>query len=161
MAIEIDRKEAIKNELEGTRAEWNMLLGGLTADQWSTLAYSEGSEWKVADILRHVADSERGMTALIVRIQSGGEGVPPDFDLHRWNRRAVEKLADKGPEELLAGMQESRAALLDVIETLQDEDWDKKGRHASLRIMTIEEVCRLIASHEAAHLAVIKEALAA
>ncbi|HEY1410164.1 MAG TPA: DinB family protein [Promineifilum sp.] len=159
--MESNVKQAIKEELEATRAEWNELLGGVAADQWNRLAYSEGSEWRVVDILRHVADSERGMTALIVRIQEGGEGVPPDFDLHRWNKRAVEKLGDKGPDELLAGMTASREALLEVIETLQDEDWDKRGRHASLRIMSIEEVCRLIASHEAGHLAVIREALAA
>jgi hypothetical protein len=100
------------------------------------------------------------MTRLIVQIQGGGEGVPPDFDLHRWNQRAVSKLQDKTVADLLAGMVDSRIELLDVIDSLDDADWDKQGRHASLRIMTIEEVCHLIADHEQAHAALMKEALA-
>ncbi|HRN66718.1 MAG TPA: DinB family protein, partial [Promineifilum sp.] len=80
-------------------------------------------------------------------------------DLARWNQRVVNKLADKGPRELLAGMADSRQALLEFIDSLEETDWGKKGRHASLKIMTIEEVCHLIADHEALHLAGIREAL--
>jgi hypothetical protein len=153
-----DRKEAIKRKLTETRDEWLRVLGGLSAEQWETPAYAEGSEWRVADMLRHVADSERGMTALMAQIKGGGEGVSPDFDLARWNKRAVEKLGDKGPQELLQGMGQSRQALFDFIDTLDEADWDKKGRHGSMRIMSIEEICHLIADHEAQHLAVIREA---
>jgi hypothetical protein len=153
------RKEAIKRKLTETREEWLQTLSELMAEQWEARAYSEGSEWRVVDILRHVADSERGMTGLMVQIKGGGEGVPPDFDLTRWNQRVVSKLSDKGPEELLAGMTENRAALFDFIDTLEEADWDKRGRHASLQIMSIEEVCHLIADHEALHLAGIREAL--
>lgn len=146
-----DRKEAVVDKLNQTRNQFVAVTTALSPEQWDTPIYGEGSEWRVADILRHVADSERGMTALMVQIQAGGEGVPPDFDLDRWNKRAVGKLVDKTPEELLAGMAESREQLLAFIDTIQPEDWDKKGRHASLRIMSIEEVCNLIADHEAGH----------
>ena len=95
----------------------------------------------------------------MVQIKSGGEGVPPDFDLARWNQRVVNKLGDKDPQELLAGMADSRRALLGFIDSLEESDWDKKGRHASLKIMTIEEVCHLIADHEALHLTGVREAL--
>lgn len=154
-----NKKETIKAKLATTREDLYATLNGLTEEQWSAQAYSEGSEWQVVDILRHVADSERGMTALMVQVKGGGEGVPPDFDLARWNRRVVSKLADKGPQELLDGMAETRAALNAFIDSLDEDDWDKAGRHASLRIMTIEEVCHLIADHEAQHLAGIREAL--
>jgi hypothetical protein len=153
------KKEAIKRKLTETRQEWLSVLNGLTAEQWETRAYSEGSEWRVVDILRHVADSERGMTGLMAQIKAGGEGVPPDFDLARWNKRVVDKLSDKGPEELLAGMAENRAALFAFMDTLDEADWDRRGRHASLQVMSIEEVCHLIADHEALHLAGIREAL--
>jgi hypothetical protein len=154
-----DRKEAIKRKLTETREEWLRVLGGLSAEQWATPAYAEGSDWRVVDMLRHVTDSERGMTALMAQIKAGGEGVPPDFDLARWNKRVVDKLSDKGPEELLAGMAENRSALFSFMDTLDEADWDKKGRHASLEVMSIEEVCHLIADHEALHLAVIRKAL--
>ena len=154
-----ERKEAITAKLAANREAFMATMSGLSAEQWEMRAYSEGSEWRVVDILRHVADSERGMTALMVQIKSGGEGVPPDFDLARWNQRVVNKLGDKDPQELLAGMADSRRALLGFIDSLEESDWDKKGRHASLKIMTIEEVCHLIADHEALHLTGVREAL--
>lgn len=155
-----DRETVILEKLAASRAGMLALAESLRAEDWDCLAYSEGSEWRLIDMLRHVADSERGMTALIVQIQGGGEGVPADFDLDRWNQRAVSKLADKTTAELLAGMDESRAKLLAVIASLSEGDWDKRGRHASLRIMSIEEVCHLIADHEQGHVEVMKQALA-
>lgn len=155
----IDRKEAIVAKLIRTREQLLAVTLPLTDEQWVQRIYSEGSDWSAADVLRHVADSEKGMTALIMQIKDGGEGVPPDFDLDRWNRRAVSKLEDKTPQELLIGMSTSREKLLAFIETLQPEDWEKKGRHASLRIMSIEEVCHLIADHEAGHAADIQKAI--
>jgi hypothetical protein len=155
-----DRKEAIKAKLTANRDALLAAVGNLTEAQWGTRAYSEGSEWAVVDILRHVADSERGMTSLMLQIKGGGEGVPPDFDLTRWNQRVVNKLADKDPQQLLEGMTESRKALFGFIDSLEDGDWEKKGRHASLKIMTIEEICHLIADHEALHMTGVREALA-
>ena len=154
-----ERKEAIKAKLAANREAFMATMDELSAEQWDLQAYSEGSEWRVVDILRHVADSERGMTALMVQIKAGGGGVPEDFDLARWNQRVVNKLADKGPQELLAGMADSRQALLEFIDSLEETDWDKKGRHASLKIMSIEEVCHLIADHERQHLDGIKQAI--
>lgn len=154
-----ERKERIKAKLAATREDLYGTLNGLSDEQWVMRAYAEGSEWTVADILRHVADSERGMTGLMVQIKGGGEGVPSDFDLARWNRRVVDKLGDKEPRELLDSMAENRAGLLAFIDSLEETDWDKKGRHASLKIMTIEEICHLIADHEADHLRTIRQAL--
>ena len=154
-----NRKEAIKSKLTAVRRDLDDTLGSLTAEQWEARGYSDGSEWRVVDVMRHVADSEPGMTRLMVQIKAGGEGVPADFDLHRWNQRVVAKSAEKGPDELLAGMAQSRAALLEFIDGLDETDWDKRGRHASLKIMSIEEIWHLSGDHEAVHLRAIRGAL--
>ncbi len=73
-----ERKEAIKDKLTAARRALDATLTGLTDEQWAARAYSEGSEWAVIDILRHVADSERGMTGLMMQIKGGGEGVPAE-----------------------------------------------------------------------------------
>ncbi len=153
------RKEAIKSKLTAAREELNATLNGLTEAQWASKGFAEGSEWTITDVLRHLADSERGMTGLMAQIRGGGEGVSEDFDLARWNQRAVTKLAERSPRELLDGMAESRAALFAFIDSLDEADWDKKGRHGSMKIMTIEEISHLIADHEELHTAGIREAL--
>lgn len=154
-----DKKETIKAKLAATRADFLSTVGDLTDEQWGALAFSEGSEWRVIDLMRHVTDSERGMLALMMQIKDGGEGVSADFDLTRWNQRVVTKMGDKGPSELMDSMVQNRAALESFIDGLAEADWPKKGRHASQRIMTIEEICHLIADHEALHLAGIREAV--
>ncbi|HEX6383582.1 MAG TPA: DinB family protein [Anaerolineae bacterium] len=65
----------------------------------------------------------------------------------------------KVPAELLAEMEENRERLFQFIDSLEPEDWNKKGRHASLRTMTIEEIARLIADHERRHTTDIRQAL--
>ena len=152
-----DKKEAIQDKLTTVREETVRVLSGLTEEQWNAPVYTdEGAEWRVIDVVRHVANSERGMTALMAQVQGGGTGVPADFDLHRWNRRVVAKQQDKGPTDLLAGMAANREALFAFMDTLADDDWAKEGRHASLHILTIEQVCHLIADHERTHIAEIR-----
>jgi len=155
-----ERKEGIKARLTATREQLLATLDELTDEQWYGAAYSEESgDWKVLDILRHVTDSERGMTALMAQLKAGGSGVSDDFDLNRWNRRVVEKLQSKTAADLRAALIENRAALFAFIDTLDEEDWEKKGRHASGHILTIEQVCKLIARHERDHLAELRTAV--
>ncbi len=155
-------KNAIKEELRAAREGLYHAIAGLTDAQWQGRAYSEeGGDWRVLDLLRHVVDSERGMTALMTQVQAGGAGVPDDFDLSRWNRRIVEKMQGRSLDDLMTALAQNRVALFDFIDTLANEDWDKKGRHASGHILTIAQVCQLIASHERAHTAEILAATTA
>ncbi len=155
-----ERKEGIKARLTATREQLLATLDELTDEQWYGAAYSEeGGDWRVLDILRHVTDSERGMTALMAQLKAGGAGVSADFDLNRWNRRVVEKLQGKTAADMRAALIENRAGLFAFIDTLDEEDWEKKGRHASGHILTIEQVCKLIARHERDHLAEIRTAV--
>jgi len=93
------------------------------------------------------------------RIQEGGSGVPDDFDLSRWNARRVEKTQHKTPTDLINDMATNRNNLLQFIDTLEPDDWQKEGRHGSMRIMTIAQICHLIADHEQSHLTDIQNVL--
>jgi hypothetical protein len=154
-----DKKATIKAKLSAIREETVDFVSSLTDDDWQTMAYDEGSEWTVADMFRHIVDSERGMVGTMNAIRKGGEGVPADFDLARWNRRVVEKLAHKTPLEMFEDMGENRIQLFAFIDELEDDDWSRQGRHASLRIMTIEEICHLIGDHEQGHVEVMRRAV--
>lgn len=154
-----EKKSAIKAKLSAIREETVDFVSGLNDEDWQRLAYGEGSEWTLADMFRHIVDSERGMIGTMNSIRKGGEGVPADFDLARWNQRVVNKLADKTPLQLFEEMGENRIQLFGFIDELNDDDWEKRGRHASLRIMSIEEICHLIGDHERMHVGVMRQAV--
>ena len=153
-----EKKAAIVTKLNKERATLLAFFESLDEAGWQTTVYHEDSTWTFGDILRHLVDAERGMTGLMRQWQQGNNPVPADFDLARWNHRVIQKTADKSPTELLSELRENRSNLLNFIETIQPDDWEKHGRHGSLRIMTIEEVCHLIADHELSHLNVMQAA---
>ncbi len=154
-----DPKPEIIQKLTETRRALMAFLQGLDEAQWETAVYSEGEMWTAADVLRHLVNAESGMTGLIVQWKMGKDPVSPDFDLARFNRSVIAKAKDKTPAELLAEMETNRANLLQVIDGLAGDDWQISGRHASLRILTIEQTCHLIADHEAMHLQDLQAAL--
>jgi hypothetical protein len=154
-----NRKEELLGKLERVRGALLDLVGTIEGDKWQQQVFSESDEWQVSDLLRHVVSAEQSMTRLVENIREGGEGASPDFDLTRWNARGVQKARQKSVEELTAELAQNRAYLLGVIESLGEDDWDKKGRHGSLRIMTIEEILHLIADHEERHMEDIQRAV--
>lgn len=153
------KKVELFQKLAGSRQALVSVLDDVNEEDWQTVVYSEEAEWTIRDLFGHLVDAERGMTRLIEIIKEGGEGVPADFDQSRWNARAVQKSASKTPKELTDEMALNRAHLLEVLNTLTDSDWEKTGRHASLRILSIEEILNLIADHECRHMEDMSRAL--
>ena len=147
-----EKKAKIFQKLAGSRQALLTLLEDLDQSQWDSVVYSEDAEWTVRDLFSHIMVSEKSMTRLVEVIQEGGEGASADFDLTRWNARTVQKSSDKLPEEIRAEMIVNRGHLLELLDSMPDSDWEKKGRHGSLRIMTVEEILHLIADHECDHM---------
>jgi hypothetical protein len=145
------QKDELINKLDTNRTALFNLLEALPEDQWETAVFSEETIWTVSDMVRHLEGAERSMIALMANIRQGGEGASEDFDLARFNASRIKKAKEKQPPELMADMVKNRDALLGFMDSLTEDDWQKKGRHGSLRIMTIEQICHIIADHEATH----------
>jgi hypothetical protein len=127
---------------------------------WATPVYSaEAGQWTARDVLAHLADSERGQLGQVKRLVAGEQTVPPDFDLNRWNKRVVQKRAGQSPGELLGEIRAAYAALLGLLEGLDDADLDKVGRHARGDPLSAEGYFRRIAEHRAQHAAESRAAL--
>ncbi len=154
-----DKAEELRQYLLTSRATLLDCLNSLTEEQWQTTVFSEENQWTVTDILRHLAEAQRGMNGQIVQIQAGGSGVPEDFDLNRWNARGVRKAQEKTPADLLAELEQGQAQALALLTTMQADDWDKKGRHGSGRILSIAEIFQIIGGHEVNHANDIRQAL--
>lgn len=156
-----DIKRLVTKKLAKSRSDLLELVRDFDEETWGTAVYADDKSWTIVDLLRHLTDAERGMTRLMEIIRQGGEGVPPDFDLSRWNKRVVEKLADQTPDNLLQTMRTNREKLHQFVGSIENPDWAKKGRHGSGRILSIEQICHLIADHEASHIQDIRKAIAA
>jgi uncharacterized damage-inducible protein DinB len=113
--------------------------------------YGDGLQWNVRQVAVHIADADKGHNSQVMAFAEGREIIPPDFDIERYNKRTTEKRADVTFSEARTALSESRAALNAWLDTLQEADLDKVGRHASLRMLTIREVLKHMASHERQH----------
>jgi hypothetical protein len=154
-----DRRTEIIQALELSRQKLKGVISRLKPEDWERTIQEEDQRWTVRQILAHLVSGQKGMFNQIVGISEGKEGVPPDFDLNRWNRRSVEKSAERNPQDLLATLDADQVELKRFISTLPEESFDKQGRHGSLRIMSIQEIGLLIASHEADHTQIIVDKL--
>jgi uncharacterized damage-inducible protein DinB len=154
-----DRKAEIYALLDNSRHNLRKLLDGLQSADWEKQVQEGDNFWTVRQMVSHLADAQRGMTGQISNISVDKDVIPADFDLDRWNKRAVEKFAEKTPEELLVMLEEGQVNLKQVLAGLSDEQLDKRGRHSSLEIMSVEEIARLIGTHEAEHTKIIADSL--
>lgn len=156
------RQESIRQRLTADHAVCMAILNSLTEAQWPTPVPSdEGAQWTARDVLAHLAVSEGGQHGQIVRCLKGEEPVPADFDLTRFNRRSVQKQADKSIADLLNDIESGHAQILATLATITaDADFDKSGRHARGDVITVEQMFIRATQHRRAHAEEIQRALA-
>lgn len=137
------------------------LLRGLRAQQWdSPVPSDEGAQWKARDVLAHLAVSEGGQLGQITRCLAGEVTVPDDFDLTRFNRRSVQKQAEKSVAQLLEEIETQHAKVLEALDGVAEADLDKWGRHARGDVITVEQFFIRITEHRRQHAEAIMQALA-
>jgi hypothetical protein len=147
----MSRSTAIIQHLNDSRTALRAVLDRLSSAAWEMPVQEEGEHWTARQIVSHLVDAQRGMLGQMTKINDGVEAIPPDFDLSRWNIRAVGKMAERTPDDLLAQLNDDHIKLTAFLSSLTDADLDKRGRHSSLQIMSIEEIARLIGDHEREH----------
>lgn len=155
------RQEAIRQRITADHAACIAILNSLTEAQWQTPVPSdEGAQWTARDVLAHLAVSEGGQHGQIVRCLKGEEPVPADFDLTRFNRRSVQKQADKSITDLLKDIEAGHAQVLATLNSVTaDADFDKSGRHARGDVITVEQMFIRTTEHRRAHAEDIQRAL--
>ncbi len=153
-----DRKEAIKAMLNDSYAMLNAVLDAV-GDRWETPIYSDGLQWNARQIVIHLADAERGHYNQITNIAEGNDIIPPDFDIQRFNRRTTEKNAEKTVAQARDEIAQSRAALHAWLDAVDAEKLDRTGRHASLNIMSVAQILKIVSDHERGHAKDIAAAL--
>lgn len=145
-----ERINALKKDLLQTRIYTNTVLDQVN-DRWDEQVYSEGLQWTIKQLVHHLADADRGHNNQVMGIAEGRNIIPEDFDVERYNTSITRKTVEKSAEASRESLEKSRQQLLTWLDTLDDNTLDKKGRHASLRIMSIENIVLFMAKHETDH----------
>lgn len=155
-----DRRDTIREFIAAKNTESMAVLRALAEADWNKPVYAaEEVNWTARDVLAHLADAERGQLGQMQRLVAGQQSIPPDFDLNRWNKRAVEKRARQTPAELLADLQDAYSQVLPFLDRVGEADLDNVGRHPRGDEIDVETFFRRMAVHRAQHAAEIKAAL--
>lgn len=155
----VDTAKSLAERLEKEGQKNLSFFQQLTSEDWEKQIYSDGAEWTVREMFSHVVESERSLPALFKNIQSGGSGVSDDFDLKRYNERAVEKTGDLPYADLLKMFAERRAETVKFVASLSEEDLQKMGRHSSLGEKKLDEMIKMMYLHVKVHVRDIKRLL--
>ena len=146
------RKDSIHQRILADHVASTSIFNGLTAEQWEKPVPSEeDAPWKARDVLAHLAVSEGGQLGQINRCLAGEKPVPDDFDLTRFNRRSVQKQADKSVADMLREIETAHAQVLELLDKVSEADFDKSGRHARGDILTVEQFFIRITEHRREH----------
>lgn len=152
----MDRKTLIRQHLTEARRLLLEAVAGL--DDETALTLTANPEWRVRDVLAHLAASERGLLRNVARFLAGGE-LPADFNLDVWNRRQVSKRRDTPIAELLAELAASREEVWATLDRLGEADLDVSGTHPAGMRTTVAGLFYTIANHELDHGNAIRAAL--
>ncbi len=144
------RIQTIHDQLRESREYLDSILDQV-GDRWETQIYSDGLEWTVRQIVVHLASADSGHNNQVMNIAEGRDLIPEDFDIERFNRRVTEKSTDKSVEEARNELSASRQQLNQWLFTIDESVLENKGRHASLRVLTVAQILRLMALHEKSH----------
>lgn len=156
-----ERKQMIRADIQAKHASVAAVLARVTESDWGTPVYSpdHAATWTVHDVIAHLLDSTEGQLRTARMIANGEDPLPPDFDLQRWNKRTIEKAANKDTAEMIATVRDNFEAWLQFLDEVPEEALDKKGRYPSGDIETVANFIVRFARHEAAHAADLDAAL--
>lgn len=145
-----ERINNVVEKLKESRAYWDAVIEQV-GDRWEAQVYADGLGWTVRQLVNHVADADKGHNNQVMNIAEGKDLIPPDFDIERYNKRVTEKTTEKSAEQSLEEMRVQRQALYDWLYMLAESKLDVTGRHASLIVMTVEQILDVLANHERNH----------
>lgn len=113
--------------------------------------YSDGAAWTIRQLATHLMIADRGITMVIQNIASGGNPIPEDYDVDRYNKRSVEKMPDVSIDAAIAAMRDSRADLLAWLEGADEAALTRVGRHPLRFEAPLSRFLEIMALHDHQH----------
>lgn len=147
-----DTPEFLADRLRTEGARVIDFFNHLTLEQWSVIIYQETNKWTLHELLAHFVSSEIGHLKLIIDIARGGIGVPPGFDIDRFNQDQVDRLALESDSNLLNIISQERTKLIEFVGELTQVELDRIGNDPFLGEVPLSEIIKLNYRHLQIHL---------
>jgi len=150
-------KEAIRAELEATRAQYRELLNSLSDEDWKQK--SGNPSWNVRQLMWHMAWAN-GYTLNGVDSCRKGKGSNPPNWISDFGNTWITRIGARGAtkQSVAEKYEGSHAKALAALETVQDDEWQKSARVFNQDI-TVESTFRSIPEHFKEHESDIKKGL--
>jgi len=73
-------------------------------------------DWRVLDVIWHIAVWDRQVTRSIEAFQAGGEYAIPDFDEQSFNQATVQECQELSQEQVIKGSNQARQGFISAVE---------------------------------------------
>lgn len=142
--------------LRATPAELDRLISG-QSDEALARPASDG-EWGVVEILPHLGDWEAVQQVWMHRLLDEDVPALEPVDDSLW---AIERdYAGQPPAESLATFAERRSETVHLLESLDDDTWQRQAVHPRLGRLTLHQLAERMCDHDARHIEQARDALA-
>lgn len=113
--------------------------------------------WGAIEILAHLRDWDEVYLERLRRILTEDRPTLETFDSDLW---AIERdYHAQDPERVLASLRQLRKRLVDELEALPDESWQRTGQHPEAGDVTLGDLVRRIDEHDQQHLQDLRDLL--
>ncbi len=154
-----DRQRLIQKRLRDEGDKLLVLFEALSDEQWQLTIYTDGAVWTIKDLLAHQVSAEREFQHYGRDILAGGPGAPEDFAINTFNNAAVAAMTNRTAGDLLDALRAARQDTIDLVATITDADFARRGRHPFFGMMVIEDMFKLIYRHNMLHARDIRRVL--
>lgn len=149
---------SIRQDLTDAQLRLVQALERVGPDDWAR--HSPTNEgWTIQQLLTHLTTAETGFVPTLQRMAHGEGGVPPDFDPNRWNAGQLRRRAETPPDQLRRDLEGAHAAMLQLLDSMDDTALDQWGHLSSGEDGSTEDCFRLVARHKRGHTQDIEAAL--
>jgi hypothetical protein len=151
--------ERLAERLNGDGFKTLEFFRRLSPEQVDCSVYTDGSSWKVRQILAHFVSTEKAFSMLIKDVLGGGFGAPEEFEIDRFNENEVAGLDLLPFQDLLVEFGTLRSGNIQLVQGMTLSDMSRMGRHPFLGMTTLEEIVKLLYRHNQIHQRDMRKAL--
>ncbi|MGD8813217.1 MAG: DinB family protein [Anaerolineales bacterium] len=146
------RKDMIRLMLVSRHGEGWTVIEALGPEHDSIQVYGDDSDpWTIHDVLAHLVDAESGVQAQINKLVTGEDAMPPNFDIHRWNRSVVRRGTEISMDDLRSRLLQAYEQILELLEELGETDLDMRGFASPGRVRSVQDLLLGVADHRLEH----------